>query len=109
LRFCAYGEQDMLLRIFPGHKSRVPHISLVFREMWDTTNLNVIRRLGPKAEGWSAAVSHISRKTSEIWGTRDLWPGRISRGSAKQNRLIFRKYYKGLAVATSFLRDLLVI
>jgi hypothetical protein len=22
------------------HKSRVPHISLVFREMWDTTALN---------------------------------------------------------------------
>jgi hypothetical protein len=22
-------------------KPRVPHISLVFREMWDTTNLNV--------------------------------------------------------------------
>ena len=23
-----------------GNKSRVPHISLVFREMWDTTNLD---------------------------------------------------------------------
>jgi hypothetical protein len=29
----------------PSNKSRVPHISLVFREMWDTTALN------PKAFG----------------------------------------------------------
>jgi hypothetical protein len=25
----------------PGHKSWVPHISLVFREMWDTTTLHL--------------------------------------------------------------------
>jgi hypothetical protein len=24
-----------------------------------------------------AVVSHISRKTSEIWGTHDLWSGQI--------------------------------
>ena len=27
----------------PGKKRRVAHISLVFREMWDTTNLNLLR------------------------------------------------------------------
>jgi hypothetical protein len=26
---------------YPGNKSRVPHISLVFREMWDTTDLDL--------------------------------------------------------------------
>ena len=50
-------------------KKGVPHISLVFREMWDTTALNLkvfcaIHRTS------RFAVSHISRETSEIWGTR---------------------------------------
>jgi hypothetical protein len=48
---------------------RVPHISLVFREMWDTTNLNEKCLLGSKVRRLKAVVSHISRKTSEIWGT----------------------------------------
>ncbi len=30
----------------PFQQGRVPHISLVFCEMWDTTNLNVI---GPES------------------------------------------------------------
>ena len=48
----------------------MPHISLVFREMWDTTNVDVqcIGRIKSRREG--AVVSHISRKTSEMWGTR---------------------------------------
>jgi len=29
----------------PDHNCRVPHISLVFREMWDTTGLSLNRRL----------------------------------------------------------------
>jgi hypothetical protein len=50
--------------------ARVPHISLVFREMWGTTNLDRNFLLGVKACGARAVVSHISRKTSEMWGTR---------------------------------------
>jgi hypothetical protein len=50
------------------NKSRVPHISLVFREMWDSTNLD-LRPIGVRQIlGDSAEESHISRKTSEIWG-----------------------------------------
>jgi hypothetical protein len=46
----------------------VPHISLVFREMWDTRTFMFLA--GREKTGrWSAVVSHISRKTSEIWGT----------------------------------------
>src|SRR5271156_1179484 len=49
---------------------RVPHISLVFREMWETRiSLGSLWR--SKNCKLGAAVSHISRKTSEIWGT--LW------------------------------------
>ena len=48
----------------------MPHISLVFREMWDTTTLNRECILGAEALGFSPVVSHISRKTSEMWGTR---------------------------------------
>jgi hypothetical protein len=49
-------------------RTRVPHISLVFREMWGAT-------VGRPFTTWtdtsrSAVESHISRKTSEIWGTR---------------------------------------
>src|ERR1700733_2157853 len=50
-------------------KSWVPHISLVFREMWDTTTLD-LRTLEPNRHfSLRSVVSHISRKTSEIWGT----------------------------------------
>ena len=53
------------------NKPWVPHISLVFCEMWDSTNLTFWLRdanIGDPA----AVVSHISQKTSEIWGTQDL-------------------------------------
>ena len=49
--------------------SWVPHISLVFREMWDTTDLDVHCQLSEYCR-CSAVVSHISRKTSEMWGTQ---------------------------------------
>jgi hypothetical protein len=29
------------LELYPDHNGRVPHISLVFREMWDSTNVRV--------------------------------------------------------------------
>jgi hypothetical protein len=57
-------------------KCRVPHISLVFREMWDSTDLDRSLFLSDRAylrnenSTWTAVESHISRKTSEIWGTR---------------------------------------
>jgi hypothetical protein len=50
-------------------KLRVPHISLVFREMWDTTNLNQMCLQGSNVCRSKAVVYHISQKTSEIWGT----------------------------------------
>ncbi len=41
---CIYGgggkATDQVGPLYPFHGRRVPHISLVFREMWDTTNLN---------------------------------------------------------------------
>ena len=49
----------------PATDRWVPHISLVFREMWDATDL--------KTGKDTAVVSHISRKTSEMWGTRVHW------------------------------------
>jgi hypothetical protein len=55
-------------------KPGVPHISLVFREMWDATNLG-LRLSNVKEFQSSAVVSHISRKTSEMWGTRHLLIG----------------------------------
>jgi hypothetical protein len=51
---------------------RVPHISLVFREMWDTTAPPLWLCLDNYSSGMRAVVSQISRKTSEIWGTRSV-------------------------------------
>jgi len=53
----------------PFRERWVPHISLVFREMWDTTNLN-LSYVGPGIRRSRAVESHISQKTSEMWGTQ---------------------------------------
>jgi hypothetical protein len=55
---------------FGSNQRRVPHISLVFREMWDTTNFDLLAGWLPKLEGYRSGT-HISRKTSEIWATRN--------------------------------------
>jgi hypothetical protein len=61
-----------------NHQPRVPHISLVFREIWDTTALNhKILSHHPQRRS-RFLVSHISRKTSEMWGTRRSLRRRIS-------------------------------
>ena len=56
--------------------SWVSHISLVFREMWDATAMP-FTHFGPffasGSEGLRLVVSHISRKTSEMWGTHFRW------------------------------------
>jgi hypothetical protein len=58
----------------PFDKCWVPHISLVFREMWDATAFD--RRIpDPTNERSRFVESHISQKTSEIWGTQHLWKG----------------------------------
>jgi hypothetical protein len=49
-------------------------ISLVFREMWDTTAHNG-QPFKVEDERSRFVVSHISRKTSEIWGTRGSLSG----------------------------------
>ena len=41
LGFHPTKDQGKSLGSHPTTEPRVPHISLVFREMWDTTNLNV--------------------------------------------------------------------
>ncbi len=62
----------MRLRIFPFHDPGVPHISLVFREMWDSTALRL--EFVQIVKGRPTVAPHISRKTSEIWGTRPSLP-----------------------------------
>jgi hypothetical protein len=65
-----------------AEEPRVPHISLVFREMWDTTALDR-RVVGATCEKLRFVVSHISRKTSEMWGTRDPQQGQGVGGNAE--------------------------
>jgi hypothetical protein len=51
-----------------GQRTGNSRISLVFREMWDPQASFLNSEWVIKLEG-GARVSHISRKTSEIWGT----------------------------------------
>jgi hypothetical protein len=51
----------------PATNRRVAHISLVFREMWDTTALS-LKLSAPGVDQFRFVESHISRKTSEIPG-----------------------------------------
>ena len=48
----------------------VPYISLVFCEMWDSPAFNLQALSHYNNCTLRFVVSHISRKTSEIWGTR---------------------------------------
>jgi hypothetical protein len=40
--------------------------------MWDSTELDR-QAFGSDRQGVSFVESHISQKTSEIWGTRNFW------------------------------------
>jgi hypothetical protein len=51
----------------------VPHISLVFREMWDTTNLNLNCSLG--AENWRverSGLPHLAKNERDMGHPRPL-------------------------------------
>jgi hypothetical protein len=67
---------------YPSNKSWVPHISLVFREMWDTTALDPRYSAHYQVFRSRSVVSHISRKTSEMWGTQDLLLGSARKRSS---------------------------
>jgi hypothetical protein len=72
----------LILKDSSAAKLRVPHISLVFCEMWDTTAFD-LRVLEPTSRFWSNfVVSHISQKTSEIWGTRSCCADSIADANA---------------------------
>jgi hypothetical protein len=53
------------LRGVPGTESRVPHISLVFREMWDTANFYPLTRSAH--ESALAARPVGTRESSELF------------------------------------------
>jgi hypothetical protein len=57
-----------------------PGISLVSREIWDPTNLSLqLSGVDSPLEGGQLrlVVSHISRKTSEMWATHRFVAGEI--------------------------------
>jgi hypothetical protein len=64
-----------LSRFSTSNKFRVPHISLVFREMWDTTNLNLNCASSAKTQRVTAVASHEFSATQRLMGTSYL-PGR---------------------------------
>jgi hypothetical protein len=73
LKFCEFGDM-FAVSLCPDHRPRVPHISLVFREMRDTTGIDCSLskdRARLQCSEDRAVESHISRKTSEMWGTTE--------------------------------------
>jgi hypothetical protein len=73
--FLSGATEGCPLDSLPATNAWVPHISLVFREMWDTTASNPKPSFCDGQFRSRFVVSHISRKTSEIWGTRWLVEG----------------------------------
>jgi hypothetical protein len=61
----------------------VPHISLVVREMWDSTAFSLRLSIRPMDLGSTSVVFHISRNTSEM-------PGFPVRGPKQHPRVRFR-------------------
>jgi hypothetical protein len=46
---------------------RVPHISLVFREMWDTTNVDrSVRRVNQESEGRCSGIPHLAKNERDM-------------------------------------------
>ncbi len=54
----------MRCALYPRYKSRVPHISLVFREMWDTAGLPLKPVASPSAPSGcpTFAPAYVGRK-----------------------------------------------
>ena len=49
-----------MLHLYP--ESAVPHISLVFREMWDTTDVDrKVHRMNRESEGKSIGIPHLAK------------------------------------------------
>ncbi len=65
---CEGVKKSLIGALYVPREQGVRHISLVFREMWETRRYT--GRLSTQlAKNIKARVSHISRKTSEMWGT----------------------------------------
>jgi hypothetical protein len=51
---------------FP-HGGRVPHISLVFREMWDTTDVDrSVHRMNRESEGRCIGIPHLAKNQRDM-------------------------------------------
>jgi hypothetical protein len=47
--------------------ARVPHISLVFREMWDTTNLNLkLFRDSQSSRTYRCGIPHLAKNERDV-------------------------------------------
>jgi hypothetical protein len=58
---------------FP-HEGRVPHISLVFREMWDTTNVeHSVHRMNRESEGKSGGIPHLAKNERDMGHPSFAW------------------------------------
>ncbi len=48
-------------------EGRVPHISLVFREMWDTTNVDrSTPRMNQESEGGCSGIPHLAKNQRDV-------------------------------------------
>jgi hypothetical protein len=74
------------------HNGRVPHISLVFREMWDTADLNILCQLGFRSRGLnSCGIPHLATNERDVGPIR-LWSvGNYARHLPHFDQLLFTR------------------
>ena len=49
------------------YEGRVPHISLVFREMWDTINVDrSVHGTNPESEGRCSGIPHLAKNERDV-------------------------------------------
>ena len=54
-------------RLWFPHRRRVPHISLVFREIWDTDNVYPeAHRMNRESEGKSSGIPHLAKNERDV-------------------------------------------
>ena len=65
---------------FPD-KGRVPHVSLVFREMWDITDVDrSVHRMNQESEGRCSGIPHLAKNERDMGHPPFVWePGHSRR------------------------------
>src|ERR1700677_5077522 len=64
---CSFYPQREPRAVERATSRRVPHISLVFREMWDTTDVDrEVHRVNRESKGKSSSIPHLAKNERDV-------------------------------------------